>query len=108
MLLIHVVDRLRFQDLRKTRPTSLSLTEGVLRAVCVLSKTGQRQTAACLACGFTSHSFSPGWGYTWFEIIQEWIQTIRKCSPDFNMDFIFPEVQGEGLLQDNLLPRPML
>ena len=99
---------LRFQDLQRTRPTSISLTEGVLRAVCEPSKAGQPQPAACLACGFTSHSFGSGWGFTWFEIIQEWINTIRKSSPDFHMNFIFPEVQGEGPLQDNLIPRPTL
>lgn len=55
---------LRFQDLQRTRPTSISLTEGVLRAVCEPSKAGQPQPAACLACGFTSHSFGSGWGFT--------------------------------------------
>jgi len=98
---------LRFQDLQRTHPTRISLTEGVPCAVCELSKTGQPQPAACLAGGFTSHSFSSGWGYTWFESIQEWINTSRKCSPDLHMVFI-PEVQREGRLQDNSIPRPML
>ena len=78
---------LRSQDLQRTPPTRISLTEGVPCAVCELSKTGQPQPAACLAGGFTSHSFSSGWGYTWFESIQEWINTIRKCSLDLHMVF---------------------
>lgn len=55
---------LTFQDLQRTPPSSVSLTGRVIRAICELSKTGKPQPAACLACGFASHSFSSGWGYT--------------------------------------------
>ena len=99
---------LRFQDLQRTKATSISLTDGILRAVCELSKPGHPQPAACIACGLTSHSFITGWGHTWYELMQEWIATVRKQSPSFQIDFIFPEVQGEGPIEQALLPRPLL
>lgn len=99
---------LRFQDLQRTPPSNVTLTDGILRAICKLGKTGQPQPAACLACGFASHSFSSGWGYAWFELFQVWINSTKRTSPDFKMDFVFPEVLGEGAIQDFLIPRPML
>ena len=48
---------LRFQDLQRTKAASISPTDGILRAVCELSKSGHPQPAACIACGLTSHSF---------------------------------------------------
>ena len=74
---------LTFQDLQRTPPSSVSLAGGVIRAICELSKTGKPQPAACLACGFSSHSFSSGWGYTWFELLQDWFDSTRRASPDF-------------------------
>ena len=99
---------LRFQDLQRTRPSDISLSDGVLRAVCELSKSSHPQPAACIACGFSSLSFSSGWGYAWFNLMKEWIQSLLSGAPDFRADFIFPEVQGEGPLDKVLIPRPML
>ena len=99
---------LRFQDLQRTRPSDISLSDGVLRAVCELSKSGHPQPAACIACGFSSLSFSSGWGYAWFNLMKEWVQSLLSGAPDFRADFIFPEVQGEGPLDKVLIPRPML
>ena len=99
---------LRFQDLQRIRPSSISLTDGILRAVCELSKSGQPQPAACIACGFTSYNFSTGWGFSWFDLIQTWLSILKNLSPDFQLDFIFPEVQSEGQLDKALIPRPMM
>ena len=99
---------LRFQDVQRTPPCSVSLTDGILRAICELAKTGTPQPAACLACGLASHSYSFGWGYAWFDLLQSWIEFTQQNSSDFQMDFIFPEVQGEGAIQNVLVPRPML
>lgn len=99
---------LRFQDLQRTKPSSISLTDGILRAVCELSKSGQPQPAACISCGFSTLSFTTGWGYFWFDLIQDWISLVKEKAPQFQLDFIFPEVQGEGQLHLNLIPRPMV
>ena len=99
---------LRFQDLQRTKPSEISLTDGILRAVCELSKNGQPQPAACIACGLSSFSFETGWGFDWFLLIQDWITITRQRSPQFVMDFVFPEVQGEGPIDQVLIPRPML
>ena len=99
---------LRFQDVQRTPPSSVTLTDGILRAICELAKTGTPQPAACLACGLASHSFSFGWGYVWFELLQTWIDVTRLNAPEFHMDFIFPELQGEGEIKTFLVPRPML
>ena len=99
---------LRFQDLQRTKPSSISLVDGVLRAVCELSKSGHPQPAACIACGFTTLTFTVGWGYCWYELLRDWISTLQEKAPSFEMDFISPEVQGEGHLSLALLPRPMV
>ena len=98
---------LRFQDLQRTKPSSLSLTEGILRAVCELSKSGHPQPAACVACGFTSLTYESGWGFYWYDLVVAWTSFLQK-SANFSPDFIFPEVQGEGNLDQALIPRPML
>ena len=99
---------LRFQDLQRTKPHSISLNDGIIRAICELSKSGQPQPAACIACGLSSDSFCTGWGYAWYDLIKDWINVTTSSSPSFQMDFIFPEVQGEGFLREVLVPRPML
>lgn len=99
---------LRFQDLQRTKPSSISLSDGILRTVCELSKSGQPQPAACIACGFTTLTFTSGWGYIWYDLIQQWISTLQEKAPSFELDFIFPEVQGEGPIDPTLIPRPMV
>ena len=99
---------LRFQDLQRTKPSSIWLTDGILRAVCELSKSGQPQPAACIACGFTTLTCTAGWGYFWYDLLQEWISTLQEKAPSFELDFIFPEVQGEGPISPTLIPRPMV
>ena len=99
---------LRFQDLQRTPPSSVTLTDGIIRAICELSKTGIPQPAACLACGFGSYSFSSGWGYAWFDLLTTWLRYLHRSAPDFKMDFVFPEVYGEGAIETFLVPKPML
>lgn len=94
---------LRFQDLQRTKPSSISLTDGSVRAVCELSKSGHPQPA-----GFTTLSFTNGWGYSWYDLLQEWMSIIQEKAPTFQLDFIFPETQGEGQMNQALIPRPML
>lgn len=99
---------LRFQDLQRTRPSNISLTDGILRALCELSKSGHPQPAACISCGFSTMSFSNGWGFTWFTLLQIWIASVKEKAQNFQLDFIFPEVQGEGPIHQTLIPRPMV
>ena len=99
---------LRFQDLQRTKPSSISLTDGILRAVRELSKPGHPQPAACFAFDFTTLSFTSGCGYSWYDLLQEWISIIQEKAPTFQLDLIFPEVQGEGQMHQALILRPML
>ena len=80
---------LRFQDLQRTKPHSISLNDGIIRAICELCKSGQPQPAACIACGLSSDSFCTGWGYAWYDLIKDWINVTTSSSPSFQMDFIF-------------------
>ena len=101
---------LRFQDLQRTKPGNMYmfLTDGILRAICELSKSGQPQPAACVACGFSTLTFTTGWGYFWYDLVQDWIISLQERAPNFELDFIFPEVQGEGQISQALIPRPMV
>ena len=99
MLSFYVWTGLRFQDLQRTKPESISLHEGIVRTVCELSKPGnlQPQPAACIACGFTCLSLEIGWGYSWFELVSNWIAIAKSRTPSFSLDFKFLEVQGVGI-----------
>ena len=101
---------LQFQDLQRTKPGNMYmfLTDGILRAICELSKLGQPQPAACVACGFSTLTFATGWGYFWYDLVQDWIISLQERAPNFELDFIFPEVQGEGQISQALIPRPMV
>ena len=98
---------LRYQDMQRVQPKTLSLQEGILRCISCLTKSGAPQPAAALACGFTSKSFLHGWGYIWMELMQKWIKVVSTKSTDFELDFIFPDIQQEGALSTSLIPRPL-
>ena len=98
---------LRFQDMQRVSLSSLSIQEGIIRCISTLTKNGQPQPAAALACGFCSSSFSTGWGYIWMSLMEKWQNLIAKKAPDFKMDFIFPDIIQEGSLETALLPRPL-
>ena len=98
---------LRYQDMQRVQPKTLTLQEGIIRCISFLTKSGSPQPAAALACGFTSKSFLHGWGYIWMDLIQKWINIVSSKSPDFELDFIFPDIQQEGVLASSLLPRPL-
>ena len=53
-------------------------------------------------------TFTCGWGYVWYDLLQDWIKLLRGKVPDFELDFIFPDVQDEGLIMNALIPRPMV
>ena len=98
---------LRFQDLQRLLLSTLSLQEGVIRCISTLTKNGQPQPAAALACGFCSTSFMIGWGYVWIHLMKKWETMVRKKEPKFKIDFVFPDIIQEGLLESALLPRPL-
>ena len=98
---------LRYQDMQRVQPKSLTLQEGIIRGVSLLTKSGSPQPAAALACGFISRSFLHGWGYIWMELLRKWIHTVAVKSPDFELDFLFPDIHQEGVLATSLLPRPL-
>ena len=98
---------LRYQDMQRVQPKTLTIQEGIIRCISFLTKSGSPQPAAALACGFTSKSFLHGWGYIWMELMQKWITIVSTKSPNFELDFIFPDIQQEGVLASSLLPRPL-
>ena len=98
---------LRFQDLQRVLLSTLSIQEGIIRCISTLTKGGQPQPAAALACGFCSTSFTTGWGYIWMHIMEKWKSLIAAKAPHFKMDFIFPDIIQEGSLESALLPRPL-
>ena len=98
---------LRYQDMQRVQPKTLTIQEGIIRYISFLTKSGSPQPAAALACGFTSKSFLHGWVYIWMDLIQKWINIVSSKSPDFELDFIFPDIQQEGVLASSLLPRPL-
>ena len=98
---------LRFQDLQRVLLNTLTLQEGVIRCISTLTKNGQPQPAAALACGFCSSCFTTGWGYIWMHLMKKWQTMIAKKAPNFKIDFIFPDIIQEGALDTSLLPRPL-
>lgn len=98
---------LRYQDLQRVLLNTLSIQEGVIRCISTLTKNGQPQPAAALACGFCSTSYNTGWGYIWMHLMNKWQSLIRTKIPDLKMDFIFPDIIQEGSLETALLPRPL-
>ena len=73
---------LRFQDLQRILLSSLSIQEGIIRCINTMTKNGQPQPAAGLACGFCSTSFSTGWGYIWMHLMAKWQQITAKKAPN--------------------------
>lgn len=98
---------LRFQDLQRTAPKSFTISEGIIRCISELTKSGHPQPAAFLACGMNSSSYYTGWGYVWYDLLQQWITSLHGTAPNFELDFLFPEVQGEGSYTSAMIPRPM-
>ena len=87
--------------------STLTLQEGIIRCISTLTKNGQPQPAAALACGFCSTSYMTGWGYIWIHLIKKWQKFLFGKDPNFKIDFIFPDIIQEGSLESALLPRPL-
>ena len=98
---------LRFQDLQRVLLSTLTLQEGIIRCISTLTKNGQPQPAAALACGFCSTSYMTGWGYIWIHLMKKWQKFLFGKDPNFKIDFIFPDIIQEGSLESALLPRPL-
>ena len=98
---------LRYQDMQRVQPKTLVIQEGIIRCISSLTKSGSPQPAAALACGFTSRSFLHGWGYIWMELMQKWIAVVSSKADNFELDFIFPDIQQEGAISSSLIPRPL-
>ena len=87
-LLCCVWASLRFGDIQRCRPDSVTLEGGVLRGLCWRTKTSRSgQPWGCLASG-ASGSPSSGWGPRWFASLRAFM----SGGPPDDLDFLIPDV----------------
>ena len=87
---------LRFADVQRCSPASLTLEGHVLRGTCWSTKTTARgQPWGILACGATGERDSPAWAARWLSALQEW-SAARQEAPDFLLPHCMIDVRGKA------------